>query len=107
MTLKEGLNTVWKIVLSSLLSAGILLLIYSFTKRDNAEIILQEDVDLKATKVELKEAKTELSKEIKTGDNAVRSEHKTYTDEHSKTEYQQTKLLESMDRKIDILLTDK
>jgi hypothetical protein len=85
MTFKGTMQFVGKIVLSSMVSSGILLAIYSFTKKDNAEIIQQKEIDEKATRIELTEVKTELTEKIEAGDTALKNEFETYIQEHNAT----------------------
>lgn len=100
MTTKETLQTMWKIVLSSLLSAGILLMIYSFTRRDNADTKLREEIDSKAKTVDVKSWDEAIVQEMKEEDAQIRVEI-------VKGDNATLILLKSMDSKIDILLTSK
>lgn len=96
MTIKETLNTIGKIVVSSILSAGILFTIYSFTKKDTADIRMQDEIDEKADISYVDDQDYGLTEDLK-----------AYKTEHQKQHDATQNLLLSMDRKIDILLDNR
>jgi hypothetical protein len=96
MTWKKIRDAAIQVIVNTILTIGGLLLIFGMERGERKDTRLQEEIELKADKIFVQEQ-----------DLLIRGEFESYKQSQSELHESRTELLQSMDRKIDILLQNR